>query len=161
MKGIRGLTTAALLVLAACGGEADEPDMTPGTPDASVPAPLPQAGTDTGMAAGGDLAGGDLPAGVTPDMVQAGSSMFATSVCGACHGPQGAGVPGVGPNLTDDAWLNVDGGFESIVQVINDGVPQPKESATPMPPKGGNAGLTDEQVRQLAAYIYAQSHDGA
>jgi mono/diheme cytochrome c family protein len=156
---MRRIAAPVLLVLAACGGgEEAETEMEAGAeaPAAGAPATTPPADAPAaGAAAGGTAA---LPAGVTQEMVTAGQTMFAGSVCAACHGPQATGVQGIGPNLTDQEWLNVDGSYESIVQVINTGVPQPKQAPTPMAPKGGNAALTDEQVRQLAAYIYSRSH---
>ena len=155
----RGLALTLLVLLAGCTGREeslqDDDDQSPAA-DASVP--TPSVGADSGA---GATATGPLPAGVTQEMVQAGSTMFGTSICASCHGPQATGVQGIGPDLTDQTWLNGDGSFESIVQIINTGVPQPKEAPTPMPPKGGNTALTDQQVQQLAAYIYSRSHGGA
>jgi len=150
----------ALFLMAACTGqeEAGDDDAAEETPAASAPMPPAGGPSDSaGAMAGG---GGPLPSGVTQEMVQAGSTAFATSVCSACHGPQATGAQGIGPNLTDQTWLNTDGSYESIVQVINTGVAQPKESPTPMPPKGGNSAMTEQQVRELAAYIYSRSHGG-
>jgi mono/diheme cytochrome c family protein len=158
MRPTVGIATILLLGVAACGGDEAEVEIE-GEAPAPATAPAPSPATDSGAARGAEGATtAALPQGVDQAMVQAGSAMFATSVCTACHGPQGGGVQGVGPNLTDQTWLNVDGSYESIVQVITNGVMEPKESATPMPPKGGNVALTDEQVRQLAAYVYARSH---
>lgn len=95
------------------------------------------------------------PAGVTQAMVDAGQQSFAT-VCVACHASGGAGGP-AGPALNDGDWINISGAFPEIVTVIANGVPQPKEYAGAMPPKGGG-NFTDEQVRELAAYVYALSH---
>ena len=151
-----------VLLLAACTGqeEATQDDENQEEPPvASVPTPPPPAPSDTGAPGAGGQ-GAALPPGVTQEMVQAGSTAFGTSVCAACHGPAGAGMQGLGPNLTDQTWLNTDGSYDGIVQVINTGVAQPKEAQTPMPAKGGNTALTDPQVRQLAAYIYSRSHGG-
>lgn len=41
--------------------------------------------------------------------------------CKACHGAAGEG--GVGPNLTDNYWLNGDGSLETVYNTINKGVP--------------------------------------
>lgn len=104
---------------------------------------------------------GELPPGVTPEMVAQGQQIFgSTGLCFSCHGPDAKGQPGLGPNLTDGQWLNIDGSYDAIVNLINTGVPQPKEASSPMPPKGG-AQLTDEQVRAVAAYVYSISHGGA
>ncbi|HEX5725143.1 MAG TPA: cytochrome c [Longimicrobiaceae bacterium] len=99
----------------------------------------------------------NAPAGVTQQMVDAGQELYGT-VCVACHGPGGAGSAAA-PPLNDATWLNVSGAYPEIVQVINTGVPTPREFPGAMPPKGGGS-FDDEQVRQLAAYVYALSHPG-
>lgn len=95
------------------------------------------------------------PAGVTQEMVDAGAQQFGT-VCAACHGAGGVGTA-AGPSLSDGGWLHISGSFEEIVQVIQSGVPNPIESPAPMPPLGGG-NFNEEQVRQLAAYVFALSH---
>jgi mono/diheme cytochrome c family protein len=139
----------------ACGGEkpAEAPPAEAPAAAPAAPAPAP--------AGGADLSGVTLPAGVTQEMVQAGQTAWGTAVCAACHGPQATGVQNMAPDLTDATWINIDGSYESIVKTINEGVAKPKEHPTPMPPKGGNTAMTDQQVKELAAYIYAMSHKGA
>lgn len=77
--------------------------------------------------------------------------------CFACHGPDAKGTP-IGPDLSDDIWLNVNGAVTpaSIASVIRAGVAEPVEAPAPMPPMGG-AALSDDQVQALAAYIYSLS----
>lgn len=138
----------------ACGGgEADSGASTPAAEPAATPAPAAQP-------AGGNFANVTLPDGVTMDMVQAGADMFPTAICVACHGPTAVGLPSLGPDLTDDVWLNSEGSYAEIIQTINEGVATPKEAAAPMPPKGGNPAITEEQVGQLAAYLYALANSG-
>lgn len=98
-----------------------------------------------------------LPAGVTQEMVDAGQKNFATT-CAGCHGMSGVGTTSA-PPLDDNKWINIGGQYPEIVQTITHGVPAPKEHSAPMPPKGGG-NFTDEQVRELAAYVYALSHQG-
>ena len=112
-----------------------------------------------GFGAGGasavpQLAAG-APAGVTQEMVDAGAQAFGT-VCSACHGPGGAGTA-AGPSLSDATWLHISGQFEEIAAIIGTGVPAPIEAPAPMPPLGGG-NFTAEQVQQLAAYVFALSH---
>ena len=98
-----------------------------------------------------------LPEGVTPAMVSAGGSIFKGSgMCTVCHGIDGKG--GVGPNLTDGTWLHSKGSYQDIVQQITTGVTQ-KESTNgiPMPAKGGS-GISEAQVKDVAAYVWTQSH---
>jgi mono/diheme cytochrome c family protein len=93
-------------------------------------------------------------------MVALGERIFLGQVGGAtctgCHGADAKGTP-LGPDLTDTQWLWGDGSFASIAKTITDGVPQPKQYRSPMPPMGG-AQLTPDQVSALAAYIWALSH---
>lgn len=97
----------------------------------------------------------NAPAGVTQAMVDEGQKLFA-SPCAGCHGPGGSGTPAA-PALNDGEWLNVSGAYPELVTVINNGVAQPKEHPGAMPPKGGGS-FDDAQVRALAAYVFAISH---
>lgn len=150
-----GLVAAAAVLavgLAACDGQQQQPAQE--EPAAQPPAAQP--GAETG-AAPGAVPPADLPEGVTPEMVAAGQQIFTgPGLCYTCHGTDGTGTQ-LGPNLTDDEWLNIDGSYEQIVQNITTGVPQPQQFPAPMPPKGGSS-ITDEQVREVAAYVYTLSH---
>ncbi|HAI82476.1 MAG TPA: hypothetical protein DCL43_02315 [Chitinophagaceae bacterium] len=66
-----------------------------------------------------------------------------TSMCAACHGTEGQG--GVGPNLTDDYWLN-GGSINDVFKTIKYGRPE----------KGMKSWKDDYspvQIAQLASYI--------
>jgi mono/diheme cytochrome c family protein len=78
------------------------------------------------------------------------------ATCTGCHGSDAKGTP-LGPDLTDTQWLWSDGSYPAIAKTITDGVPQPKQYRSPMPPMGG-APLTPDQVSALAAYIWGLSH---
>ncbi len=138
--------------LIACAGDAAEDT----TEDGNTTPPAATA-IDTGAtpAAGGDL---QLPEGVTQAMVDGGKQAFETTICYTCHGMDASGTP-LAPNLRDDVWLNTDGTMAGIEQVIREGVATPVEHPAPMPPMGG-AQLTDEQIQNLSAYVYAISHGG-
>jgi mono/diheme cytochrome c family protein len=86
-------------------------------------------------------------------MVAAGRAIFTgAGGCIACHGPDATGTP-LGPNLTDNTWLNISGrNYDEIVALIKTGVPTPREAPAPMPPKGGSQ-ITDQQVNEVAAYV--------
>jgi len=58
-----------------------------------------------------------------------------------------------------EPFLWGDGSYGSIVKIITDGVAAPKEHTGAMPSRGG-APLTDEQVRAVAAYVYALRRTG-
>lgn len=98
-----------------------------------------------------------LPEGVTTAMIEAGGKLFkGSALCAACHGPEGKGA--VGPNLTDTLWLHSTGTYDEIVRQITEGVPQAKaKGGIMMPPRGGS-GISDEQVRAVAAYVWTLSH---
>jgi len=118
------------------------------------PPPVIAGFGSAGAAAVPTLAAG-APAGVTQEMVEEGAQLFGT-VCSACHGPGGAGTAAA-PSLNDGQWVNISGSFEDIDRIIHTGVPAPVEHPAPMPPLGGGS-FNDEQVRALAAYVFALSH---
>lgn len=96
-----------------------------------------------------------LPDGVTEEMVEEGRALFANeALCYTCHAT-GEGVPNLGPNLTDDTWLNIEDptSYDAFVELINTGVPMPKEHMIPMVPRAGSP-INDEQVRAVAAFVW-------
>ncbi|MDP1891828.1 MAG: c-type cytochrome [Gemmatimonadaceae bacterium] len=138
------LTLATILVVAACGGGAEQ------AADTAVPS--------TTVAAV-DPAALD-PATITPQELALGDSLFhgligATS-CQACHGPDGKGGT-VAPDLTDATWIHSDGSYGAIYTQIETGVMQPKQYLGVMPPFGG-APLTPDKHRAVAAYVYRLSN---
>lgn len=104
-----------------------------------------------------------VPPGATQQMVALGARIYSGQVGGAactgCHGDRGQGTP-LGPALTGKKWLWSDGSYAGIGKSITDGVPQPKEYRSPMPPMGG-AQLTPDQVSAVAAYVWSISHNPA
>ena len=116
---------------------------------APAPPPPPLAPLDVDPAV--------LPEGVTVAMAEEGQELFngSAGICYTCHLREGTGGP-LAPDLTDDVWLNIDGEYESIVEVITTGVPQPVEHPGLMQPRAGMP-LTDDQVRSLAAYVFTLS----
>lgn len=70
--------------------------------------------------------------------------------CGACHRADGGGMPGLGPNMTDDCYLH-GGSTHDIVNTILNGIPGKAMVSF----KGQ---LTDEQIEQVA--LYARSLRG-
>ena len=74
------------------------------------------------------------------------------AICFTCHGMNAKGAPGLGPDLTDAAWLHGDGSVTFIDSIVRAGVSKPKQSMASMPPMGG-AKLSDEQVAAVVAYV--------
>lgn len=146
-KALAMATVTALTISACNGDDAPEPADEP-TDRTEAPAPAQEAVT------------ADLPEGVTQEQFQEGQQLFTgAGGCHACHGPQATGTQ-LGPDLTDGDWLNIAGrDLDEIVQVIQQGVPQPVEHPGPMPPNGG-ANISEDQVQALAAYVYGISEGG-
>ena len=68
-----------------------------------------------------------------------------TTKCKACHGEQGQGLQGLGPNLTDDYWLHK-GSLNDIFHTIKNGYPD----------KGMQSWATDynpKEISFLASYV--------
>jgi glucose/arabinose dehydrogenase/mono/diheme cytochrome c family protein len=103
---------------------------------------------------------GPVPEGATREMVRLGERIYRGQVGGAactgCHGESAQGTS-LGPDLTGKKWLWSDGSYAGIAKTIIDGVSQPKQYRSPMPPLGG-AQLTADQVNAVAAYIWSVSH---
>lgn len=108
----------------------------------------------------GQPPGDSLPPGVTPAMIVAGRSYFqGEGFCRTCHGSDARG--GIGPNLTDRVWLHGRGSYPEIVARVLKGVPSDSsQTGVIMPPRGGS-GLTEEQVRAVAAYVWSLSRSPA
>ncbi len=78
-----------------------------------------------------------------PAALASGKQIFVTN-CVACHGVNGEGT--IGPNMTDNYWINGQGDIASIVEVITNG-----RIAKGMIP--WNATLTPEQILEVGSYI--------
>jgi glucose/arabinose dehydrogenase/mono/diheme cytochrome c family protein len=104
-----------------------------------------------------------VPPGATREMVALGERIYrgqvAGAACAGCHGESGDGTP-LGPDLTGKKWLWSDGSYAGIKKTIAEGVSQPKEYRSPMPPMGG-AQLTPDQLSAVSAYVWSLSHRGS
>jgi glucose/arabinose dehydrogenase/mono/diheme cytochrome c family protein len=133
---------------------------------AIAPAPSPATGGNTSTAAvgppegvhpdAGSQAALRTPPGATSAAVALGQRVYTGGTCVGCHGSDAKGTP-LGPDLTGSKWLWGDGSVQSIAKIITDGVPNPKEFRSPMPPMGG-AQLSPSEVTAVADYIWALSH---
>ena len=125
----------------------------------STAAQLPPEGIhpDAGAPAQGSL---PTPPGASPAQVALGNRIYhgqvANASCAGCHGDDATGTP-LGPDLTSSQWLWGDGSPPAIKRIITEGVPQPKNYRSPMPPMGG-AQLSSSEVDAVAAYVWAISH---
>jgi glucose/arabinose dehydrogenase/cytochrome c5 len=125
---------------------------------ASASSPLPPEGIHPD--AGQEDAALPVPAGATRADVALGRRIYYGQVAGAscagCHGDEAKGTP-LAPDLTSPKWIWGDGSLPAITKIVTEGVPQPKNFRSPMPPMGG-AQLTPQQVKAVAAYVWAISH---
>lgn len=148
MKWIAVLAMMPVVGLAACGG-GDQAEQAPATQQAEPAAP---AQTEAAP-------GGEAQAEAGGDMVAAGQQIFnGNGICFTCHGMDGVGSP-LGPDLTSGSWLWVDKGGDvqaQVEKIVREGVSQPKQYPAPMPPMAG-VSLTDEQIRDVAAYVVSIS----
>jgi cytochrome c5 len=102
-----------------------------------------------------EIAGGEKPSafdhGITDPKIAAGEEVYERS-CAGCHdsGTGGAPKPGVREDWKDRITL----GVETLTKKSIDGF-EGKQGA--MPPRGGNAELTDEEVSHAVQYMVARS----
>jgi cbb3-type cytochrome c oxidase subunit III len=150
MMGKSKLVAIALAVaLAACAKDADNDQAA-----ADSAAAAPAADNTAAAPAPAPAAPASLPEGATADMVAQGQQIFtSTGNCFTCHGADAKGTA-LAPNLTDAEWLNITGKYDEIQGIVKNGVPQPKSHPAPMPAMGG-AQLSDDQVKQVAAYVWS------
>ncbi|MFG0246335.1 MAG: cbb3-type cytochrome c oxidase N-terminal domain-containing protein [Phycisphaerales bacterium JB052] len=73
----------------------------------------------------------------------AGASIF-KGTCAVCHGDQGQGIEGLGLNLTDDKYVNIDS-LMDIYNIVKNGSPNKK-----MPPQ---AQFGENEIAMVAGYV--------
>jgi mono/diheme cytochrome c family protein len=84
----------------------------------------------------------------------AGEALFA-STCSACHGPAGEGMPGLGKDMTTSQFISEKSDAELIefIKVGRDPSDPLNTTGVAMPPKGGNPALSDEDLRDIVAFV--------
>jgi mono/diheme cytochrome c family protein len=134
------MAATAVLLMGACGrGRAPAEEASGAAPE--------EAGRPVAAAAVGKL-----PPGVSNEAGQQGQELYLRA-CVMCHG-ENAGGTALGPSLTDREWLEGNGSFEEIIEVVRNGVATPKQFEVPMPARGDGT-FSDEQIRAVAAYTYS------
>lgn len=83
-----------------------------------------------------------------------GAALFRES-CGQCHGNDAKGRPHVGPDLTANEFVNARSDQDLLVFIKEGRAVDDPDNTTgvPMPPKGGNSDLTDEQLLDIIDHI--------
>lgn len=120
------------------------------------------ADTSPSPSAGGSQAASGAPA--LPGDPARGQQVYASAGCTACHGASLEG--GVGATLNPIEKLagvpsSLDPAF--LISIITNGrQPQPGDPRqAPMPVKGGDNALTDQDIKDIAAYIIQQNQTGS
>jgi cytochrome c5 len=109
---------------------------------------------------------GSAPAAGSPDVAEAEESPSAEtlaagervypSLCPACHAAGVAGAPKMGDA---GAWApRIDKGVDTLVNNAINGM---QGDTGVMPPKGGNPGLSDEEVEAAVRYMVEESRQGS
>ena len=85
-----------------------------------------------------------------------GKSLY-TTACSACHGPNGEGVAGLGKPFTTSEFVK-DSSDDDLLTFIKKGRSTGDPANTTgvdMPPKGGNPALSDDDLRDIVAFVRA------
>ena len=124
------LLLALSLTLTACGGGGD--DQPADKPAAAQPTEPPQTAGDATK----------------------GKELYATT-CVACHGPNGEGVQGLGKPFADSEFLKGQNDDELFAFIKKGRPPGDPDNTTgvDMPPKGGNPALSDDDLRDIIAFL--------
>jgi mono/diheme cytochrome c family protein len=109
------------------------------------------AGSSTGSDDEGDAA---TPTSVAPPDLTHGKDVFA-GTCVACHGADARGVPSLGKDLTTSTFAD---GLtdQELVSFIIEGRPADdplNTTGVDMLPRGGNSGLSDQDLFDVVAYL--------
>lgn len=100
-----------------------------------------------------------LPAGMTIQMIVQGDSIFhGKGGCVTCHGADATGMPAAGSGLTRGVSF-VPNEWQPIAAGITAGIPEAlTRSPIAMPPKGAQSNLTPDEIKLVAAYVWAIAH---
>ncbi len=100
-----------------------------------------------------------LPAGMTIDMLREGDRAFhGVGGCVSCHGSEAQGLAARGKTLTAGVAFVPPGDWNAIDSLISVGMPD-RQTRSPiaMPPRGQHEDLNAEEIRAIAAYVWAIS----
>jgi disulfide bond formation protein DsbB len=75
--------------------------------------------------------------------------------CSSCHGPDAAGLPGLGKNLVTSEFAKglTDAELLAFVKTGRSTSDPANTTGVDMPPKGGNPALTDQGLLDIIAYL--------
>jgi len=118
---------------------------------ACTPQPSGSAAPGDGGTPGAETGGGEGTA-MAVDL-ENGKKQFVT--CGGCHGLDGKGLPNLGKDLHNNAFLAglTDAEALAFLKVGRDATDPLNTTGVAMPPKGGNPALTDKDLADIVAYV--------
>ncbi|MEZ6318927.1 MAG: cytochrome c [Phycisphaerales bacterium] len=73
-----------------------------------------------------------------------------SQTCKTCHGPDAKGLPNLGKDLTISEFFRTNSD-EDLLAFVKAG--RVVENGTSMPPRGGYTDLTDNDIRDIIAYL--------
>jgi mono/diheme cytochrome c family protein len=114
----------------------------------------PATGTEQGEAENGEGESGEEADEVAEaGDPEAGKKEFAT--CAGCHGPDGKGLPNLGKDLHNNAFLAemTDAEAVAFLKVGREATHPLNTTGVAMPPKGGNPALDDQDLANIVAYV--------
>lgn len=77
------------------------------------------------------------------------------STCVSCHGQDAKGVTGLGKDLTSSTWI-LEQTDEELLAFLQAGRPSSdplNTTGVDMPPKGGNPALSEDDLKNIVAYL--------
>lgn len=139
----------AALILAGIFGAAASGCSRPATPKLGSAA---ASNASAGVPANGAASTAAAPASTNP--AEKGKELFGQT-CASCHGMNGQGVPHLGADLQTNKHVakSTDAQLESLIE---HGVPATSPlntSHVPMPPKGANPSLNQQDIHDIVLYI--------
>lgn len=105
-----------------------------------------------------DLSTVSAELGYSADDVVRGQRL-AQGACSACHGVDMRGVNGLGKDLIDSEFVTSLSDADLLTFIINGRALWDAANTTgiPMPPRGGNPSLSDDDIRAIIAYLRAEA----
>lgn len=100
-----------------------------------------------------------LPAGMTLDLLREGDRAFhGAGGCVNCHGSEAQGLAARGKTLTAGVAFVPPGDWNALDSLISVGMPD-RQTRSPiaMPPRGQHEDLNADEIRAIAAYVWAIS----
>lgn len=96
--------------------------------------------------------GGDDPPQAAGD-ADKGKDLYAQN-CAACHGPNGEGIQNLGKPFQGSDFLK-SSDDDGLLGFVKTGRPSgdPQHQGADMPPKGGNPDLSDDDLRNIIAFL--------